>query len=133
MPLTPHALVAILVVGMAGIPGCAPDSRIGGAEEPTTSDLPAAPTEAAAFHDRAAEVGLVFQHRNGARGRYLLPEIMGSGAALFDADGDGDLDVYLVQGGELEPDAAAASNSPARDRLFRNDLVETGELRFVDT
>ncbi len=56
---------------------------------------------------------------------------MGSGAALFDADGDGDLDAYLVQGADLEP-ADGAAGSPARDRLFRNELVETGELRFVD-
>ena len=55
---------------------------------------------------------------------------MGSGAALFDADGDGDLDAYLVQGADLEPGGGAGS--PARDRLFRNELLETGELRFVD-
>jgi len=100
-------------------------------EEPVASGAPVSPAEPAAFQDRAAEVGLVFQHRNGAQGRYLLPEIMGSGVALFDADGDGDLDAYLVQGGDLEPGAGAAG-SPARDRLFRNELVETGELRFVD-
>ena len=92
---------------------------------------PAPPSEPAAFEERAAEVGLSFRHRNGARGRYLLPEIMGSGAALFDADGDGDLDAYLVQGADLEP-GAADGGSPARDRLFRNELVETGELHFVD-
>ena len=56
---------------------------------------------------------------------------MGSGAALFDADGDGDLDAYLVQGAEFESDAGDGG-SPARDRLFRNELVETGELAFVD-
>lgn len=95
------------------------------------SPSPAPPSEPAAFEERAADTGLAFRHRNGASGRYLLPEIMGSGAALFDADGDGDLDAYLVQGGHLEP-GAADGGSPARDRLFRNELVETGQLRFVD-
>ena len=130
MPPTPRALVTVLI-STAGMVNCAGDPGIGPSEEPVTSGAPLPPTEAAAFHDRAAEVGLAFRHRNGGRGRYLLPEIMGSGAALFDADGDGDLDAYLVQGGDLEPGAGAAG-SPARDRLFRNELIETGELRFVD-
>ncbi|MCY3970249.1 MAG: CRTAC1 family protein [Acidobacteria bacterium] len=134
MPLKPHALATVLIT-TAGFSGCAEDPRLDRGEEPVTSHAHAPTAEPAAFHERAAEVGLVFRHQNGARGRYLLPEIMGSGAALFDADGDGDLDAYLVQGADLEPGVAtgaATTGSPARDRLFRNELVETGTLRFVD-
>ena len=131
MPLKPHALATVLLITTAGFLSCAEDPRIGRGGEPVTSHAPATPAEPAAFHERAAEVGLIFRHQNGARGRYLLPEIMGSGAALFDVDGDGDLDAYLVQGADLGP-AANAAGSPARDRLFRNELAETGELRFVD-
>ena len=56
------------------------------------------------FEDQAQQRGLVFQHQSGHQDRYLLPEIMGGGAALADFDNDGDLDAYLVQGGELLKD-----------------------------
>ena len=49
------------------------------------------------FADVAEQVGLGFEHWNGRRGESFFPEIMGSGAALFDFDNDGDLDVFLVQ------------------------------------
>lgn len=82
------------------------------------------------FKEVAEQVGLKFQHYNGMTGKLYLPEIMGSGAALFDFDNDGDLDVFLVQGNVLEPGTQPASTQlPWRDpglprsRLFRNELV----------
>ena len=44
-------------------------------------------------------VGLDFVHDPGPTGTYLMPQSMGSGAAFFDFDGDGLLDIYLIHHG----------------------------------
>jgi hypothetical protein len=86
------------------------------------------------FTDRAAEAGLVFRHRNGMSGKLYTPEIMGPGVALIDYDNDGRIDVFLVQGGGLGPNAASAEGTSSR--LFHNEsgVGPDGKwhLRFVD-
>ena len=95
--------LAIALVG--GLFGCSPN------------DAP----RPAWFVNEATDRGLDFRHVSGAAGKYLLPEITGSGAALADVDGDGDLDAYLVQSGSLDP------HGPRHvDRLYLND----GDGRF---
>ncbi len=94
------------------------------------------PGERPLFRDIAAETGLNFHYVNGATGRNYMPEIMGAGVALFDYDNDGDLDIYLIQGQRLDPKGTLVSPPPPGwkpgNRLFKNMLSETGELRFVD-
>src|SRR5713226_3880242 len=79
------------------------------------------------FHDAAPETGLQFTHYTGATGQFYMPEIMGSGCALLDYDGDGDLDVFLVQGAPLDDPRKSPGN-----RLFRNELIPSGKLQFTD-
>jgi hypothetical protein len=94
------------------------------------------------FEEVSTKVGLNFRHFNGMTGKLFLPEVMGSGAALFDFDNDGDLDIFLVQGSTLESgDQTSRSIFPwlgpgePKGRLFRNDLVmKDGKrsLQFTD-
>ena len=72
------------------------------------------------FVDVSADVGLTFVHDAGPPGRYFMPQIMGSGAALFDFNNDGRLDIYLIQNG--------GPQSRSTNRLFRQ---EAGG-RFTD-
>jgi enediyne biosynthesis protein E4 len=76
------------------------------------------------FEDIADRAGISFVHQSGHRDRFFLPEIMGGGAALFDMDNDGFLDLYLVQSGHL---FAPADKQPG-SRLYRN----RGDRTFED-
>ncbi len=75
----------------------------------------------------AAASGIDFRHRSGASPAKHLPETMGAGLAWLDYDGDGWLDLYLVQSGSFPP----AGGAEAGNRLFRNRGADaSGRARF---
>jgi len=78
---------------------------------------------------------LGFVHANGFAGHYYFPETFGSGVALIDANGDGALDIFAVQGGPIPGStealggAAAPTNQlfvGAGDGTFQNATAQAG-------
>lgn len=67
------------------------------------------------FVDATAASGIKFVHDSGRAGKKLLPETMGSGVALFDADGDGWLDILFVNSRDWKP-----GKSRSLQALYRN-------------
>jgi hypothetical protein len=97
----PRAIGGLIVALMLpAATGCRPAS-----EQETLE--PNAETSAGWLIDVTAASGVTFKHTTGGSGALHLPEIMGGGVAVFDADGDGLLDLYFVNqnGGlpSLEP------------------------------
>lgn len=80
------------------------------------------------FTEIEAESGFEFTHTVGPLGSYFMPEINGAGGAMFDADADGDLDLFLVNSGR-SPQAPGEFQAGTRTdhRYFRQDGG-----RFVD-
>ncbi len=67
-----------------------------------------------------------FVHSSGASGQRYVIEPMSAGLALFDYDGDGLIDVYLLNGAPLPLTTGARTHEP--NRLYRN----LGNWRFED-
>src|SRR5688500_4959069 len=82
-----------------------------------------ATSTAVTFRDIAPAAGLVFRHVNGASPAKHFAETMGSGGLFFDYDGDGWIDIFLVDGGSHADPGIGRS---ARHRLFRNRQNEIG-------
>ncbi len=113
------------------------------ADLPAKEQAPPSARPVEIFTDMAGRLGVDFVHFNGMSGEYYMAEINGAGCALFDYDGDGDLDVYLVQGNMLGEGKTLADARfppqhllPLRDRLYRNDLAVSADgqrkLGFTD-
>ena len=78
------------------------------------------------FADVTSAAGIHFKHTSGLSGRKYGVEALGSGAAFFDYNGDGHMDLYVVNGADLP---GHVSPQPPRNALYRNRT----DGRFVET
>ena len=87
--------------------------------------LPAYSNPQVQFVDVTHEAGIHWKHVDGRSGKKFPMEILGSGAAFFDYDNDGDPDLYLVNGAPLP---GYKSSNTSTNCLYQNN----GDGTFTD-
>ena len=95
--------------------------------EPPPPSRPRTPRADDWFEEMTDRSGIRFVYHNCFEAGHLtLLETVGGGVALFDFDGDGDLDVFVTGGGRIDGNPIQVIGRPSA--LFRND----GDWRFTE-
>lgn len=78
------------------------------------------------FEDVTAKLGIDFLQRAGPTDKYFMPQVMGSGVALFDADNDGRLDMLLLTNAGPKADSRNKFYRQNPDGTFRDASAGSG-------
>jgi enediyne biosynthesis protein E4 len=87
--------------------------------------VPPSPAPPMVFTDIATSAGITVRNVSGKREKTMIIEAKGGGIGFLDYDGDGDLDLYVINGSTFE---RPRTGPPPSNRLYRND----GGTTFVD-
>jgi len=77
------------------------------------------------LRDATKQTGISFVHTDGSSGKRYIIETVCCGLATFDYDGDGDVDIYFLNGAPLK---GTKADAPPVNELWRND----GDWRFTN-
>ncbi|MGD2115962.1 MAG: hypothetical protein PVG07_12965, partial [Acidobacteriota bacterium] len=112
------SLPALLALSVLLLPGAVPSA---------SAQQDASPL----FVDVTSQAGVDFTHQTGGFGKKWLPETMGSGVIVFDADGDDRLDLLFLNGRSFSGVDASPGDS-ATQKLYLNRSDDGGPIRFTD-
>ncbi len=132
MLLRPFSLIlAPCLIPLAGCGGSGTDATGGEGAATVPVEVAAEARQAVAVApllvDATDSWQLRFSHDSGAGGELLFPEMMGGGVAVFDADSDGDLDLYFVSG------APNLGRDPSPGVVVNRLFLQGEDGRFADS
>ncbi|MBL9089021.1 MAG: CRTAC1 family protein [Planctomycetia bacterium] len=120
------APAALAAAGLALLVACGGEPGTGSTTPPAAA---AAGDTTGLLRDATARSGIDFVHHLGDGKLDNLVEAVGAGGCVLDADGDGRLDVYLVdQGWHADVSTGPRPDTATGSRLYRN----VGDGRFED-
>lgn len=79
--------------------------------------------------DATAEIRLDFKHQVGPLGSYYMPESVGSGGAIADFNGDGRLDLFLINAGHSPETESSGPPDPITNKLYT--MTPSGQFEDV--